>query len=196
MAFRLLISTFLILVFSGSAISSPDTVLKKPWNQRYVDLETGYLWKVIGPVSYRMMPNILTWRSKPILSTELPDGSRVIVRSRFSLLGQWIEQGIENRYVGLMAAPSVEWWNREATWSVYGGLGGGFGWIDSQGVSGGQGRDGTLNWFGTLGVAHPINESLEVRFGGLFQHFSNGGATNPNVGLNSLGFTAGISLSL
>jgi lipid A 3-O-deacylase len=185
-----------VLILAHPVIASPETALKKPWDYRYVDLETGCLWKVIGPVSYRMMPNILTWRSKPILSIELRGGSKVIVRNRFSLLGQWIETGVENRYVGLMAAPSVEWWNREATWSVYGGLGGGFGWIDSQGGAGGQGRDGTLNWFGTLGLTRPISESVEIRFGGLFQHFSNGGATDPNVGLNSLGFTTGISWRL
>lgn len=182
-----------LLFLSQSLGASPAESLKKPWDRRYVDFESGCLWKVIAPVSYRMVPNILSWRSKPILATDLADGSKIIVRNRFSLLGQWIETGIENRYVGLMAAPSVEWWNRKATWSVYGGLGGGIGCIDSQGVTGGQGQDRTLNWFGTLGVARPLRDSMELRVGGLFQHFSNGGATDPNVGLNSLGFTAGLS---
>lgn len=182
-----------VLIFAHPVVASPQGALRKPWDQVYVDFETGCLWKVIAPVPYRMMPNILSWRSKPVLARELPDGSMVIVRTRLSLLGQWIETGIENRYVGFMAAPSLEWWNRKATWSVYSGLGGGMGCIDSQGITGGQGQDRTLNWFGTLGVARPINKAMEMKIGGLFQHFSNGGATNPNVGLNSLGCTAGVS---
>jgi hypothetical protein len=140
-----------------------------------------------------MVPTVLSWRSKPIFAAVLSDGSQVLVRNRFSLLGQWIETGIENRYLGFNAAPSLEWWNKDASWSVYGGAGGGIGFIDSQGMVGGQGQDRTLNWFGTLGVSRPLNRSTEIRLGALFQHFSNGGATDPNVGLNSLGFTAGIS---
>lgn len=173
--------------------AAPAEARGKPWDERYVDFETGCLWKVIAPVHYRMIPTMLSWRSKPIFSTHLSDGSQILVRSRFSLLGQWLETGIENRYLGFNAAPSLEWWNKDATWSVYGGAGGGIGFIDSQGVVGGQGQDRTLNWFGTLGVSRPLNSSTEIRLGALFQHFSNGGATDPNVGLNSLGFTAGIS---
>ena len=187
----LVVASFVLLCQPLGAM--PKDVFGKPWDSPYIDVETGCLWKVIAPVPYRMVPTVLSWRSKPVLSKVLSDGSRILARHRLSLLGQWMETGIENRYVGFMAAPSLEWWNKDATWSVYGGIGGGVGCIDSQGVIGGQGQDRTLNWFGTLGASRPLAGNTEIRLGALFQHLSNGGATDPNVGLNSVGFTAGIS---
>lgn len=166
-----------------------------PWDQHYIDLESGYLWKVGGdtPLNYGMVPVMLTWRSPEVLGMGFADGSRLIVRNRLSIIGQWVETGPENHYFGLMGAPSIEWWNAPGTWSIYGGIGGGAGWIDSQGVVGGQGQDFTLNWFGTLGVAHAIQDNMQIRVGAMFQHLSNGGATDPNPGVNSLGFTIGLS---
>jgi lipid A 3-O-deacylase len=185
----------------ASALSAKDTTQDllpatvKPWDRHYVDLETGYLWKVGGdtPLDYGMVPVMLTWRSPEVLGMAFADGSKIIVRNRLTLLGQWVETGPENHYFGLMGAPSLEWWNAAGTWSVYGGIGGGAGWIDSQGVVGGQGQDFTLNWFGTVGLAHAINETTQVRVGAMFQHLSNGGATDPNPGVNTLGFTIGLS---
>lgn len=166
-----------------------------PWDQHYFDLEAGYLWKVGGStqLSYGMAPVMLTWRSPEVLGLDFANGSKLFVRNRLSLLGQWVETGPENHYFGIMGAPSIEWWNAAGTWSVYGGIGGGVGWIDSQAVPGGQGQDFTLNWFSTLGVARAINESMQVRVGAMFQHLSNGGATDPNPGVNSLGVTFGLS---
>jgi len=180
----------------AKAVTTPAiSATIKPWDRSYMDLELGYLWKVGGdtPLDYGMVPVMLTWRSKEVLAMGFDNGSRLIVRNRLSLIGQWVETGAENHYFGLMGAPSIEWWNASGTWSIYGGIGGGAGLIDSQGVTGGQGRDLTLNWFGTLGVAHAINETMQVRVGAMFQHLSNGGATDPNPGVNSLGFTLGLS---
>ncbi len=167
----------------------------KPWDQRYIDLETGYLWKVGGdtPLKYGMVPVMLTWRTPRVLGYDFANGSKLIVRNRLSILAQWVAVGAENHYFGLMGSPSIEWWNAAGTWSIFGGIGGGAGWIDSQGVFGGQGRDFTLNWFGALGVARAINETTQIRVGGMFQHLSNGGATTPNPGVNSLGVTVGLS---
>ena len=77
-------------------------------------------------------------------------------------------------------------------WALFGSIGGGIGLVDSQGVVGGQGRDLTLNWFGQLGVEHRLNDNLSLRVSSYFQHHSNGGATNPNPGLNSLGALVGL----
>lgn len=171
----------------------PATV--KPWDEHYIDLEAGYLWKVGGStqLNYGMMPVMLTWRSPEVLGLDFANGSKLFIRNRISLLGQWIEAGPENHYFGLMGAPSIEWWNAAGTWSVYAGIGGGAGWIDSQGVVGGQGQDFTLNWFANAGIAHAINATTQVRVGAMFQHLSNGGATDPNPGVNSLGVTVGLS---
>lgn len=196
--------TALITLLAISSVSAQDSkavtspVLSptvKPWDQRYVDLEAGYLWKVGGSTTqdYGMLPVMLTYRGPRVIGYDFASGSKLIVRNRLSLLAQWVETGPENHYFGLMGAPSIEWWNAAGTWSLFGGIGGGIGLIDSQGVTGGQGRDLTLNWFGTVGVAHAINDHLQFRVGAMFQHLSNGGATNPNPGVNSLGFTTGMS---
>ena len=167
----------------------------EPWNQNFIDLEAGYLWKVGGdtPLDYGMVPVMLSWRSKEALGLHFDDGSALIVRNRLTLLGQWIETGPENHYFGIMGAPSIEWWNARGTWSLYGNIGGGVGLIDSQGVAGGQGQDFTLNWYAAAGVAHALTETLQVRAGVIFQHLSNGGATTPNPGINTLGATIGLS---
>lgn len=166
-----------------------------PWDRSFIDLEAGYLWKVGGdtPLDYGMAPVMLSWRSKEVLGIHFDKGSALIVRNRLTLLGQWIETGPENHYFGLMGAPSLEWWNPSGTFSLYGSIGGGAGWLDSQGVVGGQGQDFTLNWFAAAGVAFAVTDSLQVRTGVMFQHLSNGGATTPNPGVNTMGATLGLS---
>jgi lipid A 3-O-deacylase len=167
----------------------------EPWNQQYLDVEMGYLWKVSGStrLDYGMVPVMLHWRSPEVLGLDFANGSKLFIRHRLSVLGQWVETGPENHYFGLMGAPSIEWWNSAGTWSIYASVGGGAGWLDSQGVVGGQGQDFTLNWFANVGVAHAIHETLQMRVGVMFQHLSNGGATDPNPGINALGFTVGLS---
>jgi lipid A 3-O-deacylase len=169
--------------------------LDHPRKQSFIDFELGYLGKIGGdtPLDYSLVPAILTYRSPEVLGLDFANGACVIVRNRLSLIGEWVEQGPENHYFGLMGAPSIEWWSPQATWSLYAGIGGGAGWIDSQGVTGGQGQDFTLNWFANAGFAHALNDRMQVRVGTFFQHLSNGGATDPNPGLNSLGVTLGLS---
>ena len=176
-------------------VAPRDSSMGKPWEQNSIDLETGYLWKVGGdtPLDYNMVPVMLSWRSKEVLGFHFENGSALVVRNRVTLLGQWVETGAENHYFGIMGAPSIEWWNPSATWSIYGNIGGGFGLIDSQGVTGGQGQDFTLNWYAASGIAFAVSDNMQIRAGAMFQHLSNGGATDPNPGINSLGVTLGVS---
>ncbi|HYF36764.1 MAG TPA: acyloxyacyl hydrolase [Prosthecobacter sp.] len=176
-------------------VEPPPPSSLAPWDRSFIDLEAGYLWKVGGdtPLDYGMVPVMLSWRSREALGLHFDDGSALIVRNRLTLLGQWVETGPENHYFGIMGAPSIEWWNASGTWSIYGNIGGGVGVIDSQGVVGGQGQDFTLNWYAAAGVAHALTETLQVRVGAMFQHLSNGGATTPNPGVNTLGATIGLS---
>ncbi len=173
---------------------SPDV---KPWQQNSIDLEVGYLWKVGGdtPLDYESAPVMLSWRPAYMMHHVFEDGSAIVVRSRFAAIGQAILQGPENHYFGFMAAPSLEYWDATGTWSVYGQIGGGLGWIDSQGVTGGQGQDLTYNWFAAAGVSYAVAENVDLRLGAMFQHLSNQGATDPNPGLNSLGVTLGVTWS-
>ncbi|MDZ4403690.1 acyloxyacyl hydrolase [Prosthecobacter sp.] len=183
----------LLLSTTGFSQSAPSEF--KPWTQHSFDFETGMLWKVGGDTTfnYRIVPFIVSWRTPEMFGLHFQNGSALSVRNKFSLMANWFETGSENRYLGLSGAPSIEWWDPTATWSVFGSIGGGVGWVDAQNVPGGQGQDFTLNWFGQLGVSRTITQDWSLRASAMFQHLSNGGQTNPNPGLDSLGILIGLS---
>jgi hypothetical protein len=167
----------------------------RPWETGALNLVTGLLWNIgTGtPLSYRLVPTQLSWRSKQFLGHAFADGSRIIVRHRLTLIGTWIQQGPESHYVGFSGSPSVEWWDKSGTWSLFTGAGGGFGLLDSRGVHGGQGQDFTLNWFIRGGVEIVAAKDRRFSAGIMYQHMSNGGQTTPNPGIDALGFTLGYS---
>ena len=180
--------SFIVL---GSALHGAET--SQPWAAADLGVESGVLWQVgpSTPLAYRLVPTQLSWRSAEFLGHEFTDGSRLVVRHRFTLLGTWIQQGPEAHYVGVAGSPSVEWWNMAGTWSVFGGAGGGVGAIDSRGVKGGQGQDFTLTWFARGGIEYKLRANVRGTVGVMFQHLSNGGRTNPNPGIDAVGFTVG-----
>ena len=192
---RILTSILLLgcgLVVAGRAA---DEQPLKPWETGALNVETGVLWEVgsLTPISYRLVPTQLAWRSKQFLGHVFADESRLIVRHRLALIGTWVQSGPESHYVGVSGSPSIEWWNKEGTWSLFGGSGGGFGLIDSRGVRGGQGQDFTFNWFIRAGVEHVTAKNVRLSAGLMYQHLSNGGQTEPNPGIDALGFTLGYS---
>lgn len=168
-----------------------------PWERPSIDVETGVIWQVgTGtPLSYRLFPTQLSWRSREAFGLNLGAGLRLRVRHRLTLIGTWIDQGPESHYIAVAGSPSLELWNRRATWGLVGGAGGGFGLLDSRGVKGGQGQDFTLNWFARGGIEHVIKPGRRISAGILFQHMSNGGQTKPNPGIDAVGFTLGYSRS-
>jgi hypothetical protein len=164
----------------------------RPWQETDVSVEHGLLWQVgkSTPLSYRLMPTQLSWRSREAFGWQLRSG-RIAIRNRATLLGTWVQQGPESYYIGVAGSPSIEWWNRRGTFCAYSGAGGGVGWLDSQGVLGSQGQDFTLNWFARAGVEHISSRHIRWSAGVMFQHMSNGGQTNPNPGIDALGLTLG-----
>lgn len=167
----------------------------RPWETSALSLETGVLWEVgTGtPFAYRLIPTQLSWRSRQFLGHEFADGSRIVVRHRLTLIGTLVQGGPESHYLGFAGSPSVEWWNKSGTWSLFTGAGGGFGLIDSRGTKGGQGQDFTLNWFIRGGVEHITKKNVRLSAGFMYQHMSNGGQTDPNPGIDAVGFTLGYS---
>jgi len=163
----------------------------RPWETHALDLSSGVLWglRMNTPLSYRLVPTELSWRSPQAFGRVLDGGGRLMIRHRLTLIGNWIQQGPESRYLAFSGSPSIEWWNPEGTWALVGGAGGGFGWIDSRQVPGGQGQDFTLNWFVRLGFEHAPTPHRRFGAGLMFNHLSNGGQTDPNPGLNAIGFT-------
>lgn len=191
---RCLVSGLLAAVLTTAA-GADEAAPPKPWAHPMWTVETGMLWGVGNdtPLSYRLVPTQLSWRSAEAFVRPLRNGSRLMIRHRFTLIGTWIQQGPESRYAGLSASPSVEWWNAAGTWAWVGGAGGGVGWIDSRDVPGGQGQDFTLNWFMRGGIEHATRSGATLTAGFMFQHLSNGGQTDPNPGIDALGLTFGYS---
>lgn len=165
------------------------------YRENAIDLESGILWQIghNTPIDYRLVPTQLAWRTPRMFGLDFSDGSSISVRNRIALIGTWVAEGPESHYFGFSLSPSVEYWNAAQTWSIYAGAGGGCGLIDSQDVVGGQGQDFTLNWFAHLGLQRVLSDTLSLRVGAMFQHMSNGGATDPNPGIDALGFTVGAS---
>lgn len=124
------------------AVFAAEPAAERPWESSALTVESGMLWEIGSgtPIAYRLVPTQFSWRSAEFLGHGFPDGSRIVIRHRLALIGTWIENGPESHYVGISGSPSVEWWDRTGKWSLFTGAGGGFGWIDSRGVKGGQGR--------------------------------------------------------
>jgi len=167
------------------------------WEKHVFDLETGLIWNVGNntPISYRIVPTQLSWRSPAFYQKDLSNQSKFVLRHQISLLANWIEHGPEDYYLGFSAGPSLEWWSPLDKWSVYLSAGGGLGITNSTDVVGGMGQDFTLNWFAKGGLRYQIDQNIGIFGGAYFQHMSNGGQTDPNPGIDALGFTMGVSFS-
>jgi hypothetical protein len=185
------------LLGSLLSVNAPatETGALQPWTSSALNVESGVLWEIgTGtPFAYRLVPTQLSWRSAEFFGRNLPDGSRLVLRHRLTLLATVIENGPESRYVGVAGSPSLEWWDKTGTWSLFTGSGGGFGVTDSQGIKGGLGQDFTLNWFIRGGLEHVTAKNSRLSAGVMYQHMSNGGMTKPNPGIDALGFTLGYS---
>ncbi|HYP17610.1 MAG TPA: acyloxyacyl hydrolase [Opitutus sp.] len=186
-------SAALLLAVGAHHASASATA--RPWQSPEISVETGLLWQVgrNTPLSYRLVPTQISWRSARAFGRELADGRQLLVRHRFGLLATWVQQGPESHYIAVNASPSIELWNRAGTWALVGGAGGGFGLLDSCGIVGGQGQDFTLHWFARCAVEHAHRSGLRFSAGLLFHHLSNAGQTEPNPGIDAFGFTVAVS---
>jgi hypothetical protein len=158
--------------------------------------ESGFLRNIgnNSPLDYEIVPTQLTFRS-PVMWTwwNGADGSKLVVRNRFAGIFETFTRGPEDYYIGASAAPSIEYWFPSEKTSIYFSAGGGVGWTNSSGgEGGGMGQDFTLNWFSQLGVRQALTEKMSVLGGAYFTHHSNGGMTDPNPGIDAIGFTVGL----
>lgn len=164
-------------------------------HQRWAaDFHTGVLWQFGGNTSidYVLLPQIVSLRTPAHLRFGI-GGGEIVVRARFSLLAEAFAHGPETGYLGFSCAPSVEYWPASRKTAIFVLAGGGAGWVDSQDVEGGQGQDFTLNWFAETGVRWRLRPTLSISASAFFQHMSNGGATDPNPGIDAAGPMLGLT---
>ena len=183
-------------LLAGRAVAAEDVPLTP--NLRYeLDYSTGVFWKVGGgatPLSYTLLPQIITLKIPPIHEWPCGEGT-LVMRSRFSLLIEPIIRGPETHYYGLAAAGELEWRDPSRRFTAFFASGGGFGWMNSKGyqVPGAQGQDFNLNWLIHSGVRYRPSEEWQWSLGLYFQHISNKGMDKVNPGLNALGPTLSLS---
>ncbi|MEJ5988649.1 acyloxyacyl hydrolase [Ramlibacter sp. PS3R-8] len=157
-------------------------------------LEAGYLAKVRNnsPHDYRIVPLQVAWRSPAVFDLwRSEDGMRLAVRNRFALIAEAIVQGPESRYIAVSGAPTFELWTADSRTAAFFEIGGGFGFIDSRGVAGGQGQDLTFNWYTQGGVRRQLTDRFALTASVYFTHHSNLGMTSPNPGIDVLGLNFG-----
>lgn len=164
-----------------------------------VALEAGYLSKVRNntPLDYVIAPVQVAWRS-PVFRElwQGAGGSRLTVRHRIALIGETFIKGPEDYYVGFAGAPSFEWWMPNGRTAAFYEIGGGFGFVNAKGVTGGQGQDFTFNWFTQLGLRQQLTRKIAVSGAAYFTHHSNLGMTDPNPGIDVLGLNLGLIWTL
>jgi lipid A 3-O-deacylase len=157
-----------------------------------VDYESGLIWRFSGdatPLSYTVMPQLLTVKS-PLVGTVRPFfGGDLVIRNRFSLLGEPILAGPEHHFIGASASGIMEWWDKRRTRSLFFSSGGGIGWLDSKGheIKGAQGEDFNLNWLAYTGARFMLRNRMSGSIGVYFQHISNHNMNSVNPGVNAVG---------
>jgi hypothetical protein len=153
-----------------------------------VAAEASYLVGAFGnPNSYELAVASLTTRLRwGVIERE--GFMRGYHQVYLSALAEPIFRGPENYYFGINAGFRYNFVQPGSRWQPYVSSGVGLGWIDSHAnIFGAQGQDFTFNIMSAAGVSYRVNEKIKLTVGALYEHFSNGGQTDPNTSLNAFG---------
>lgn len=181
---------------AGKSLDSPREEQVCPWDHWETTLETGALFKVGGDTAsgYALYPQFLSIRTPQHGFEWDLGGGTLLLRAQMRVFHQFIGDAPESRYTGFSFSPSLEYWWSDR-WSWINSIGGGMGLVDSQPDYGALGQDLTLNWFIQSGLRYQFDPHWSLQANLFFQHMSNGGMTDPNPGLDALGFTIGLGYS-
>lgn len=188
-----LVWIIVVVVLSSVAGARADEPLPR-WDRFGMVYEMGLLHQVGNrtPIDYVIAPVRVGLRFPSHFELFSDSGLGCIVSPVGFLQAAWVAEGPETAHVGLGFAPHIEIVPASGRWSLYLSAGGGAGLIDSAPeVEGGQGQDFHFHWFVKAGVKIALERGGEVFFGPMFQHFSNGGMTDPNPGIDALGLSVG-----
>lgn len=159
-------------------------------------LESGYIFGVFNPPqTYHVVTEFVTGRVRWGVF-DRNDWLRGYNQFYVSAIGEPLIQGIENYYFGLNLGHRYNFVQPGRRWNPYFSGGLGLGWIDSHAnVLGGQGQDFTFNILTAAGVSYKADDYWKIDIGVLYQHYSNGGQTDPNPSVNLVGPQIGVSYS-
>jgi hypothetical protein len=184
-----------VLCLAPKVFADTDATLVDPYDPTQhweADYESGLLWRFTGsatPLSYTVLPQELSIKS-PLLGVPRPFfGGDLVLRNRFSLLGETIIRGPEHHFIGATASGTFEWWDKKRTGCLFFAAGGGIGWLDSKGheIRGAQGEDFNFTWLAYGGARIRLRKHFSGSLGIYFQHISNRNLNSVNPGLNAAG---------
>ncbi|MGI9087505.1 MAG: acyloxyacyl hydrolase [Chthoniobacterales bacterium] len=161
-----------------------------------VAAESSYLLGTFGnPNSYEIGAEFLTARLR-WGKIEQDGWLRGFNQVYLLAMAEPIFRGVENYYFGISAGIRYNFIQPGRRWNPYVSSGVGLGWIDSRAtVPGGQGQDFTFNILSAAGISYRVNDKVQLTVGALYEHFSNGGQTDPNTSLNLFGPQVGLTYS-
>jgi lipid A 3-O-deacylase len=165
--------------FSSETVNAPNFE---------VATETAYMCGIIGnPNSYEVAAQFFTarWRWGVIERDSWLQGYNQVYAI---FMVEPIVRGPEDFYYGISLGFRYNFAKPGARFVPYVSGGVGLGWLDSHAnIYGAQGQDFTFNILTATGVSYQVNDHLKLNAGILYQHFSNGGQTDPNPSVNLLG---------
>ncbi len=159
--------------------------------------ETAYLLGILGnPNNYEIGAQFFTGRLRWGVNRDEDSVFRGYNQVYLTGMIEPIFRGPENHYFGMSIGFRHVFVQPGWRLQPYASGGAGLGWIDStDAFRQGQGQDFTFNILTALGVDYLVNDHWKLKIGGLYQHLSNGGQTNPNPSLNLLGPQVGATFS-
>lgn len=177
--------------------ATPVVELRPLPKRAMFEVQTGALWLLNDETQsdFLLIATNFIYEPEPHFVVPLGPGS-ISLGPNFKILADVYAEGPESYYLGLAGGAVLEYWLPGDTTAIYFRPSGGFGVTDSAGEEGdGQGQDFTLNYEFELGVRHAITEDVSISLSAYFQHFSNGGMTEYNIGYDQLGPMIGVSWS-
>ncbi|HKP03729.1 MAG TPA: acyloxyacyl hydrolase [Chthoniobacterales bacterium] len=159
-----------------------------------VAAETAYMLGIIGnPNSYEVAAQFFTarWRWGVVERDSWLQGYNQVYAL---FMVEPLLRGPENFYYGISVGLRYNFAKPGARFVPYVSGGIGLGWLDSHSeIFGAQGQDFTFNILTATGVSYKVNDHFKLNAGILYQHYSNGGQTDPNPSVNLLGPQVGVT---
>jgi hypothetical protein len=169
----------------------PEPEPEVAWSRWEFAQETAVTFGVNNPNDYVVAPQIFTLRWQPTAPEQFFHTSFIMSRQfTLSAIAAPFLHGPENHYFGGGIGVRQTWTRPGSRFFLY--IDGRFmmGAVDSSGPPYGQGQDFAFSALVGGGLMYQVAPRVRVGLGVLYEHFSNGGLSEPeveNIGLDTVG---------